>query len=386
VADRTLTVSITQDGPVPLDVAFTCSPGDVLGIYGPSGSGKTTILRTIAGLYGPRHARVAIGPERWLDTAEGISRPAHLRSVGFVFQEYALFPHMTALDNIRTALTHQPAAERRARAERLLEDVHLAEKRDRRPAELSGGERQRVALARALARDPSVLLLDEPFSAVDRSVRRRLQDLVDDLRRALDVPLVLVTHDFDDIVRLASHLLVLDHGRTVVTGSVRDVTSRPAVGWLADSAGLGTVFDATVLEVDVTRGLARLAFDGGILIAPDTSLTVGHRVRVRVPARDVILATEVPAGLSLHNALEATVATVTLDEQSRHAVVQVAVGGERILAEVTRDAVARLGIREGLTIHLLIKSVSLQVLPVTQLQAAGELGLPVPPATHRARG
>jgi molybdate transport system ATP-binding protein len=364
VADRALSVSITQDGPVPLDVAFTCHPGDVLGIYGPSGSGKTTILRAIAGLHRPPQARITIGTECWLDTGRDISRPPHRRSVGFVFQEYALFPHMTTLDNVRTALTHRPAAERRARAERLLEDVHLADKRHHRPGELSGGERQRVALARALARDPSVLLLDEPFSAVDRSVRRRLQDLVDELRRSLDVPLVLVTHDFDDIVRLASHLLVIDHGRTVAMGSVRDVTSRPDIGWLADSAGLGTVFDATVVEVDVARGLARLAFDGGILIAPDTSLSVGHHVRVRIPARDVILASAVPAGLSLHNALEATVATVTHDERSRHAVVQLAVGGEHVLAEVTRDAVSRLGIREGLAIHLLIKSVSLQVLPV----------------------
>ena len=364
MGDRALSVSITQGGPVPLDVSFTCNPGDVLGIYGPSGSGKTTILRTIAGLHRPRQGLIGIGTDRWLDTAEGISRPAHRRSVGFVFQEYALFPHMTALDNVRTALTHRPTSERRARAERLLEDVHLADKGHRRPAELSGGERQRVALARALARDPSVLLLDEPFSAVDRSVRRRLQDLVDALRRALDVPLVLVTHDFDDIVRLATHLLVLDQGRTVATGSVRDVTSRSDIGWLADSAGLGTVFDATVAEVDITRGLARLAFNGGTLVAPDTSLSVGHRVRVRVPARDVILASGVPAGLSLHNALEATVAAVTHDERSHHAVVQLVVGGERILAEVTRDAVSRLGIREGLTIHLLIKSVSLQVLPV----------------------
>ncbi len=364
VADRALSVSIAQDAPVPLDVTFTCSPGDVLGIYGPSGSGKTTILRTIAGLHTPRQGRITIGAECWLDTAAGLSRAAHTRSVGFVFQEYALFPHMTALDNVRTALTHRPAAERRARAERLLDDVHLGDKRHRRPAELSGGERQRVALARALARDPSVLLLDEPFSAVDRSVRRRLQDLVDELRRALDVPLVLVTHDFDDIVRLASHLLVIDRGRTVAEGSVRDVTSRPDIGWIADSAGLGTVFDATVIEVDSTRGLARLAFDGGILVAPDASLSAGRRVRVRIPARDVILASEVPAGLSLHNALAATVAAVTHDDRSRHAVVQVTVGAERLLAEVTGDAVTRLGIREGLTIHLLIKSVSLQVLPV----------------------
>ena len=123
-----------------------------------------------------------------------------------VFQEYALFPHLTALGNVMTALGHRPSAERRSRAEELLRLVHLSDHQDRRPHQLSGGERQRVALARALAREPAVLLLDEPFAAVDRTVRRRLQDEIDELRRTLDIPLVLVTHDFDDVVRLATRL------------------------------------------------------------------------------------------------------------------------------------------------------------------------------------
>ena len=145
------------------------SPGDVLAIFGPSGSGKTTILRTIAGLYRPAHASVRSGAETWTDTATGTFAPPHRRAVGFVFQEYALFPHLTAAGNVMTALGHRPRAERRARAEALLTLVHLSGQMTRRPHELSGGERQRVALARALAREPAVLLLDEPFAAVDRT-------------------------------------------------------------------------------------------------------------------------------------------------------------------------------------------------------------------------
>jgi molybdate transport system ATP-binding protein len=281
-----------------------------------------------------------------------------------LFQDYALFPHMTALDNVRTALLDRPAADRTSRAMALLDAVHLIGKHRRRPAELSGGERQRVALARALARDPDVLLLDEPFSAVDRGVRAHLQDLVDSLRRALDIPLVLVTHDFGDIVRLASHLLVLEQGRTLASGTVRDVTSRPDLNGIGEVAGAGAVFDATVTRIDAGRGLADLTFDGGRLVAPDAGLTVDGRVRVRVPARDVILASEVPAGLSLHNALPAIVTAVTHDERSHHAIVQLGIGNERLLAEVTRDAVERLSIREGQALHALIKSVSLQVLPL----------------------
>ena len=139
MADRALTVSLRQAGPIPLNVSFTCAPGDLLAIFGPSGSGKTTILRTIAGLYAPGEAKVVVGGETWLDSANGISTPPHRRAVGLVFQEYALFPHMTALGNVMTALGHRPVGERRDRAGQLLDRVHLADHLDRRPAALSGG-------------------------------------------------------------------------------------------------------------------------------------------------------------------------------------------------------------------------------------------------------
>jgi molybdate transport system ATP-binding protein len=222
VVDRALSVSLAQPGPIPLDVAFTCAPSDLLAIFGPSGSGKTTILRSIAGLYTPRLGTVKIGADTWLDTAAGVGLPPHRRAVGLVFQEYALFPHMTALANVMTALGHRPAAERRQRAEAMLHRVHLANHLDRRPSELSGGERQRVALARALAREPAVLLLDEPFAAVDGAVRRHLQDTLLELRASLDVPVVLVTHDLDDVRRLATHILVLDSGRAVENGPLAE--------------------------------------------------------------------------------------------------------------------------------------------------------------------
>jgi molybdate transport system ATP-binding protein len=367
VAEGSLSVSLAQTAPIPLDVAFSCAPGEVLGIFGPSGSGKTTILRTIAGLYAPALALVRVGVETWHDTPARVHVPTYRRAVGFVFQEHALFPHMTALKNVMTALGHRPRAERAARAERLLDLVHLSDRRHRVPSELSGGERQRVALARALAREPLVLLLDEPFAAVDRAVRRRLQDEIDVLRRSLNIPLVLVTHDFQDIVRLATHLLVLSEGRVVSTGPVQEVTSRPDAAWLAEAVGLGAVFEAAVTHVDSVRGLAELTFDGGTLIAPDQTLAAGTRVRVRVPARDVILATHPPASLSLHNVLECSVSAI--QPVQRHIVVQLAVGRERLLAEVTRDAVERLGIVQGQRLHALIKSVSLEVLPMRSTAA-----------------
>jgi molybdate transport system ATP-binding protein len=363
VPDRRLAVSLHQDGPIRLDIEFSCEPGDVLAIFGPSGSGKTTILRAIAGLARPEHGRVQSGADTWTDTSAGIFRPPHRRAVGFVFQEYALFPHLTALGNVMTALGHRRRPERRDRAAELLDAVHLGEHGSKRPRELSGGERQRVALARALAREPAVLLLDEPFAAVDRAVRRRLQSEIDSLRRTLHVPLILVTHDFDDVVRLATHVLMLEGGRSVGYGSLSTLTSRPDLSWLHEAVGPGSVFDAAVSRIDVGRGLVTLAFDGGTLITRARQLTATTTpVRVRIPAREVILATNAPTGLSLHNVLPGIVSAIHHDTTLDAAIVQMTVGRILLLAEVTRDAISKLDIKVGDHLHALVKSVSIEVI------------------------
>jgi molybdate transport system ATP-binding protein len=361
VTDRRLSVSLRQPGPIPLDVEFVCEPGAVLAIFGPSGSGKTTILRSIAGLYRPAEASVRSGGDVWTDTVMGSFAPPHRRAVGFVFQEYALFPHLTAAGNVIAALGHRPRGERRHRAEALLSVVHLAGKATRRPHELSGGERQRVALARALAREPAVLLLDEPFAAVDRQVRRSLQNEIDALRRTLDMPLVLVTHDFDDVVRVATSVLILERGKGVACDAVPALTSRPDLGWLRESVGLGSVIEATVGTVHPDRGLVELDFDGGRLLVADRGVPRGAIVRVRIPAREVILATREPEGLSLHNVLSGTVSSIHTDPADEHVVVQIDLDRARLLAEVTRDALVRLQVEIGTRVYALVKSVSIDV-------------------------
>ncbi len=214
-----LQVTLKQDGPIPLDVELSCQPGELLALIGPSGSGKTTTLRCIAGLYRPAAGSIVAGGETWLDTAAGIDMTPQARRVGLVFQDYALFPHLCARDNVRLALLHLAEPARTERAESLLARVHLNGLEARRPDQLSGGERQRVALARALARDPKVLLLDEPFSAVDRMTREPLKEELAALHRSLDIPIVLVTHDLEEAQALADRICILHAGTTLQIGT-----------------------------------------------------------------------------------------------------------------------------------------------------------------------
>lgn len=222
-----LRVAIRQPGPIPLSAELRCASGELLALVGPSGSGKSTILRAIAALYRAQHGRISCNGRVWFDDAAKIDLPPHSRSAGLVFQSFALFPHMTALGNVLAALSHRPRLERVERASALLRLVHLDGLEERRPSALSGGEQQRVAVARALARDPEVLLLDEPFSAVDRRTRRTLHKELRELRQAVSIPIVLVTHDLDEAAALADVVSVLDRGETLQTGPSAEVMSHP---------------------------------------------------------------------------------------------------------------------------------------------------------------
>ena len=362
-----LTVRLQSASPVPLDVSFECGEDDLTVIFGPSGAGKTTMLRCIAGLHPVANGRVTCGDAVWLDTAARVDLPPYRRDVGFVFQDYALFPHMTAAGNVAAALGAMPARERRREALRLLDTVGLPNVADRRPATLSGGERQRLALARAIARRPRVLLLDEPFVAVDRVLRQRLRSELRALQRELRVPVVLVTHDFNDVTRLATHMVAIDAGRTVASGTLADLTSRPDLMWLRDAVGLGSVLAARVDRVDETRGLALVAAARASFVVAADGLSPGQAVTIRIPARDVILASERPTGLSLHNILDATIVAMQDVPGSHQAVVQLEVGGVRLLAEVTRDAVRQLDLAPGRPILALIKSVGIEVVSTIAL-------------------
>ncbi|PWE32616.1 ABC transporter [Maritimibacter sp. 55A14] len=284
-----LSVDLGQDAPIPLAASFSCATGEVLALVGPSGSGKSTILRSIAGTYRPQHGTVRVNDETWFSDAEGIHVSPQRRAVGMVFQSYALFPHMTALGNVMTAMGRLPAREQDARARKLLELVHLSGLERRRPAELSGGQQQRVAVARALARAPKVLLLDEPFSAVDTATRQRLYREIAELRRALNMPVVLVTHDLDEAVMLADRMAVLHHGRTLQAGRPEEVTTRPASAEVARLVGLRNLFQGTVVGHDRSARTIIEWSGRKIEAAARSDLAPGQKVSWAVPDGFVLL-------------------------------------------------------------------------------------------------
>lgn len=351
-----LSVEISAQGPIPLELGFEVAPGELLALVGPSGAGKTTTLRAIAGFWQPARGRVAAGAEVWLDTGRGIAVPAHRRRVGFVFQDYALFPHMSALENVAAAMGGWPRGGRRAEALRLLELVHLEGMAERRPDALSGGQRQRVALARALARQPEALLLDEPFSAVDQRTRARLHEELAALRHRLAMPIVLVTHDIGEAQLLADRMIVLDGGAVVAEGRTAEVMSDPAALRKLGLREVAALLPARIATQE-PDGTTRLETAGGPIWLPRLEGAPGQGVRVRVLAHEVILARHRPEGLSAQNILRGRIARIVPGE-GPGVMVHVAIGEDEILARITRRALEALALEPGEPVHAILKTMS----------------------------
>jgi molybdate transport system ATP-binding protein len=352
-----LDVMARASAPIPLDIAFRVEPGEMLALVGHSGSGKSTMLRTIAGLWRPTEARVAVNGETWLDTAKRIDLAPHRRRVGIVFQSYALFPHMTALANLMAAMGHVASSERETRARRLLSLVNLEGLEERRPAALSGGQQQRVAVARALAREPAALLLDEPFSAVDRATRERLYREIAQLRSHLAMPTILVTHDMEEARLLADRMVVIEDGRVIAAGTTAEVMfdagALKAMGHRDVGANLPAVIEAR--EED---GLIRLSTTAGPVWLPRADGAPGTQVRLRILAHDVMIARERPAGISALNVLQGTV-TGMVEGEGPGVVLRLDVGGGEILASLTARSAKALELAPGVSCHAIIKAMAI---------------------------
>jgi len=353
-----ISVRIRQSAPIGLDAELACGRGEVLALVGPSGSGKSTLLRCIAGLHIPAEGRIECGGETWLDTVSGKNLSTARRRIGMVFQNYALFPHLSALENVLEGMDDTGSAEALERAQRLLRKVHLDGLEQRRPHELSGGQQQRVAVARALAREPHVLLLDEPFSAVDRATREKLYGELAELRRDLDMPVILVTHDLEEAVMLADRMTILSRGRSLQSGPPLEVMQRPATVDVARLVGLRNVFEGEVVSHSRDDGHTVLAWNGRQLrVRLQIAFAVGSRVAWSLPGAGVLLMPRhrPPSG-NLDHPLEGSVAKlVTLGDRVRILARVDGSGGALLAMTVPRHLAERYALVEGQPLSLRLR-------------------------------
>ena len=362
-----LRVRLRQKRPVALDVAFECGAGELLALVGPSGSGKTTALRCIAGLASPPDGEVTCNGETWLDARGGVAVSPQGRRVGLVFQHYALFPHLDALANVACAMTHRPRRERGAQARALLARVNMEGLETRRPAELSGGQRQRVALARALARGPRVLLLDEPFSAVDQLTRRRLRLELAQLRREIRIPMVLVTHDLEEAQLLGDRLSVLHHGRTLQTGAMPDVLRHPADALVARLIDHRNVFAGVVSRHDEPARKTWLAWAGTELeCGLAAHFAPGERVDWLVPESHVVMhRRDRPSRGEHENPVHGVVRDVVTLGGAVRVTLDVGGAGTPLTFEVSAHVAARNGVAAGAKVCVSLLASGIHVMPVS---------------------
>jgi molybdate transport system ATP-binding protein len=327
-------------------------------LFGPSGSGKTTLLRCIAGLVNAPGGLLRIGSEVWQDGALFV--PTHRRALGYVFQEASLLPHLSVRGNLEFGLQRVPAPARKVQFEQVVDLLGLSRLLERgNPAALSGGERQRVAIARALLTSPRLLLMDEPLASLDAAGKDEILPFLERLHGALDVPVLYVSHSLDEVARLADHVAIMDAGCVLASDTLAVVQSRLDLP-TAHVDDAGTVIDAAVAVHDDAYHLTRLDFAGGELWVSRVDRPLGSRVRARVLARDVSIATSAPQGSSISNILAARIAEIA-DEGPDRVSLRLAVGANTtLLSRITRRSRDQLGLTVGMDVHAQVKSVAVK--------------------------
>lgn len=343
-----------------LNVDLRAPADGVIALFGRSGAGKTSILNAVAGLIRPTAGRIAIGDAVFFDSRAGVDVAIPRRRLGVVFQDGRLFPHLTVKANLLYGAPRTPAL---AAEPPSFDDVvgllgldHLL---DRRPSHLSGGERQRVAIGRALLMKPCALLMDEPLAALDGARKAEILPMLAELRALRRVPILYVSHQMDEVVRLADTLALVSDGRIAAVGPVEDLTSRIDLSPLTGRHEAGAVLRGRVASIEAEWGLATVSLGQQSFTVPAADLAVGQSLRVRIRARDVALAVAAPSSTSVLNALAGTVTEVATTDGPHVDMRLTLPDGQHLWARITRKSVAALDLHEGSPVFALVKTAAI---------------------------
>jgi molybdate transport system ATP-binding protein len=344
-----------------LDVRFDLPGPGVVALFGRSGCGKSTVINLIAGLLNADTGRVVLDDVVLLDTSKGIHLPTERRRIGYVFQDARLFPHLSVRGNLEYA-QRRAVGRPYVTLEAVLRLLDIGPLLNRGTHQLSGGERQRVAIGRALLIQPRLLLLDEPLAALDAARREEVLPYLETLRDELALPMVYVTHDFEEVLRLATHLVLMERGSVTAQGNLGTMSLEPSLRSIVGPDQVGAIIDGRVLGFDTASQLCQVSVGDGTLNVRTRPLSVGTPLRVQLLARDIIVSTRAPQHLSVRNALAGVLARIDSDAADSD-LVTIDIGMERVMARITRAATRELELRPGMPVWALVKSVSLRGYP-----------------------
>lgn len=345
-----------------LDVEINAQPGVTI-LFGSSGSGKTMTLKSIAGIISPDEGIIKINGNTLFDSERGINLQIRQRGVGYVFQNLALFPHLSALENVEFGMTGQPKDERRKRAARMMEALRIGHTAGRKPRNISGGEAQRVALARALSCQPQIMLLDEPLSAIDEATKQGIISDLKSINRELRLPIIYVTHSREEAITLGERVIVYERGRIVTEGEPLEVFGAPVTASVARLTGVENIFEGRVVATNESGGTMTVEIIGETetrrIEVPFGIESEGARVRVAVPSGDILLATEEPRSTSARNRLRGRITAI--EDRGNRTIVSVT-SGVTWRASVTRQAVSELDLANDKEVWLAFKTHSCYLL------------------------
>jgi molybdate transport system ATP-binding protein len=354
-----MTISVRvlhRQGVFSLDANFA-STGRLTALFGASGSGKTSLINMIAGLVRPGQGRIEAEGRVLVDSDAGIFVPRHKRRIGMVFQDARLFPHMSVRSNLGYGRWFTPAGERYANMNAVVELLGIGPLLDRRPGKLSGGEKQRVAIGRALLASPKLLLMDEPLASLDEARKAEILPYIERLRDETKIPIVYVSHSIAEVARLASDVVVLAQGRVMASGSAADIVQRVDLLPAEERGEGGAVIEARITRHDERFAMTILDSAAGKIHVPRLDAAIGASRRIRIRARDVMIATQRPAGLSALNVFEGTI--VALEPEGSGGVeVRMDCGGVPLLARITDQSRQALELRLGLAVFAVVKTMS----------------------------